>query len=721
MFRSMNRILRWTKGYHRRLYLGSLCSFLATWAAAGPVVLAAWALGLVIESAQEGTALDARLPWLCLGGIILLIVLRFVCAYWKNRLQESIGTERAAQQRLELGDLLKRVSLGYFSKNNLGDILAALTTELSTLELQSMKMVDAVINGYLQVLVIVLCMAFFCPEAALVAVVGVLLSAFALRGIGRQSARTAPVGHRAQEALSGAAIEYIHGLSVVKSFGQEGVSSQRFFEACRANKDIRIKNEFGFVPWNCLHLFSLKAAAVGLVLTAGWQTMNGTLELPVLLMAAMFSFTIFGSVESINDAAHILSVTDSVLDRLEELEGTELPDQDGKDISLEHYDICFDHVSFGYGTREVIHDVSFQLPQNSATAIVGPSGSGKSTLCALLARFYDVDQGRITVGGYDIRKMTCDSLLRNIAMVFQNVYLFHDTIRNNIRFGRPDAAEEDVIAAAKAARCHDFIMALPQGYDTMVGEGGSNLSGGEKQRISIARCLLKDAPIIILDEATASVTNADTKQRVDKERQTCHAGVEEPKHWRDEDERKLDGLGNARHKAGETSGEQNALNLGLVLGQSAAIHRVAGSGQTKDHERMRALGKEARCHTHDVHIGIRLHKERVEDVERTRDLLAVDHRGAANGREADKLVQDVVQARGDKQTLEEAVDESTKRTSSLDEVTECVDEHAEDGPDKVHHDGDERNGHRNHDGHKPRTAEEAESCRQIILPQTADK
>ena len=147
MFQSMNRILRWTKGYHRRLYLGSLCSFLATWAAAGPVMLTAWALGLVIESAQEGTALDARLPWLCLGGIILLIVLRFVCAYWKNRLQECIGTERAAQQRLELGDLLKRVSLGYFSKNNLGDILAALTAELSTLELQSMKMVDAVING----------------------------------------------------------------------------------------------------------------------------------------------------------------------------------------------------------------------------------------------------------------------------------------------------------------------------------------------------------------------------------------------------------------------------------------------------------------------------------------------------------------------------------------------------------------------------------------------
>ena len=505
MFHSVGRIMRWAGAYRKRMVLGFVCSFFATWCTAGPVVLAAWALGQLIVDAWGEERLSPHLPWLCLGGIVVLILLRFFFTYWKNRLQESIGTERAAEQRMELGNVLKRVSLGYFAKNDLGDILAALTTELSTLELQSMKMVDAVVNGYIQVAVILLCVAFFCPPAALAALIGVLVSAFALRGIGRQSARTAPVSHRAQEALSGAAIEYIHGLPVVKSFGQDGVSVQRFREACRANKAIRIKNEFGFVPWNCLHLFALRAASVGLVLTAGWQALAGALPLQYFLMIALFSFTIFGSVEAINDAAHILSVTDSVLDRLEELEGTELPDQDGKDISLEHYDICFDHVSFGYGTREVIHNVSFQLPQNSATAIVGPSGSGKSTLCALLARFYDVDQGRITVGGYDIRKMTCDSLLRNIAMVFQNVYLFHDTIRNNIRFGRPDAAEEDVIAAAKAARCHDFIMALPQGYDTIVGEGGSNLSGGEKQRISIARCLLKDAPIIILDEATASV------------------------------------------------------------------------------------------------------------------------------------------------------------------------------------------------------------------------
>ena len=266
-----------------------------------------------------GERLSPHLPWLCLGGIVVLILLRFFFTYWKNRLQESIGTERAAEQRMELGNVLKRVSLGYFAKNDLGDILAALTTELSTLELQSMKMVDAVVNGYIQVAVILLCVAFFCPPAALAALIGVLVSAFALRGIGRQSARTAPVSHRAQEALSGAAIEYIHGLPVVKSFGQDGVSVQRFREACRANKAIRIKNEFGFVPWNCLHLFALRAASVGLVLTAGWQALAGALPLQYFLMIALFSFTIFGSVEAINDAAHILSVTDSVLDRLEEL------------------------------------------------------------------------------------------------------------------------------------------------------------------------------------------------------------------------------------------------------------------------------------------------------------------------------------------------------------------------------------------------------------------
>ena len=232
---------------------------------------------------------------------------------------------------------------------------------------------------------------------------------------------------------------------------------------------------------------------------------EGQMSISVFLMFVLFSFVLFGSVENINDAAHTLGVIDSAMNKLEALENVNYIDQDGTDIKPATYDIEFRDVSFGYDSRIVLHDLNFKIPQNSTTAIVGPSGSGKSTLCNLIARFYDVNSGTITVGGTDIRRFTCDSLLKNISMVFQNVYLFRDTIKNNIKFGSPDATDEQIIAAAKAARCHDFIMALPDGYDTVIGEGGSSLSGGEKQRISIARAMLKDAPIVILDEATASI------------------------------------------------------------------------------------------------------------------------------------------------------------------------------------------------------------------------
>ena len=222
-------------------------------------------------------------------------------------------------------------------------------------------------------------------------------------------------------------------------------------------------------------------------------------------MFVLFSFVMFGSVENINEAAHTLGVVDSAMNKLEALENAEYIDQDGTDIQPASYDIEFKDVSFGYDKRVILHDLNFKIQQNTTTAIVGPSGSGKSTLCSLIARFYDVDSGSITFGGTDIREYTCDSLLKNISMVFQNVYLFRDTVRNNIRFGSPGATDEQIIAAAKAAHCHDFIMDLPDGYDTVIGEGGSSLSGGEKQRISIARAMLKDAPVVILDEATASV------------------------------------------------------------------------------------------------------------------------------------------------------------------------------------------------------------------------
>ena len=224
-----------------------------------------------------------------------------------------------------------------------------------------------------------------------------------------------------------------------------------------------------------------------------------------MLMFVFFSFSIFSGLEPISDSAHTLGVIDDAMDQLDALRAHNYIDADGKDVKLNRYDIEFKNVSFGYDSRTVLKNVSFQIPEKRATAIVGPSGSGKTTICSLIARFYDPQSGSITIGGHDLREFTCDSLLKNISMVFQNVYLFHDTVRANILFGRPDATEAEMIEAAQKARCHEFITALPQGYDTVIGEGGGTLSGGEKQRISIARAILKNAPIIILDEATASI------------------------------------------------------------------------------------------------------------------------------------------------------------------------------------------------------------------------
>lgn len=200
-----------------------------------------------------------------------------------------------------------------------------------------------------------------------------------------------------------------------------------------------------------------------------------------------------------------MELIESTFEKLDKIEKAKFIDENGKDKKPDNFNITFNDVSFGYNRWTVLENVSFDIPEKTTTAIVGPSGSGKTTICSLLARFYDVNSGAITIGNMDIRELTCDSLLSNISMVFQNVYLFHDTILNNIRFGNPDADMKEVIRAAKEAQCHAFITALPDGYNTLVGEGGSSLSGGEKQRISIARAILKDAPIIILDEATASV------------------------------------------------------------------------------------------------------------------------------------------------------------------------------------------------------------------------
>ena len=505
MFKTVKRIIDWCGEFKGKLYLGFVMTFLSHIFTAMPLALAAYTVGLLMESAKGKTAFDTSWIWKSILIQIVLVFFRFLFDYFRARLQEPISYQLTARDRLAVGDALKRVSLGYFGQVSTGNILSSITTGLSMLENMGIRMIDNFVGGYLNFAVIFVCLAVFSPQTALIALAAAVLSLCFMLLISHYSKKNAPVEAQANKDMTGAVIEYARGLAVVKSFGKGGASMAAVKKAIDDSKKIHIKIEWGYVPGNALHLLALKCGSVGIAMAAMLTCLAGGMNFSVMLMLVFFSFSIFASLEPISDSAHTLGVIDDAMDQLDALKSESLIDADGRDIPLTHYDIAFQNVSFGYDTRRVLQDVSFQIPEKTSTAIVGPSGSGKTTICSLLARFYDPQNGRITVGGHDLKEFTCDSLLSNISMVFQNVYLFHDTIRANICFGKPDATEEEMIEAAKKARCHDFIMALPNGYDTVVGERGGTLSGGEKQRVSIARAILKNAPIIILDEATASI------------------------------------------------------------------------------------------------------------------------------------------------------------------------------------------------------------------------
>ena len=505
MFKTVKRIIDWCGEFRGKLYLGFVMTFFSHIFTAMPLALAAYTIGGLIEAQQSNTAFDTSWIWKSIVIQIVLVFFRFLFDYFRARLQEPISYQLTARDRLAVGDALKRVFLGYFGQVSTGNILSSITTGLSTLEGMGIRMIDNFVGGYLNFLVIFIGLAACSPVTALIALAAALLSICFMLIISHYSRVNSPVEAQANRDMTGAVIEYARGLAVVKSFGKTGASMESVTNAVRGSKKIHLKIEWGYIPGNALHLLALKCGSVGLAMAAALQCMRGDMSFSMMLMFVFFSFSIFASLEPISDSAHTLGVIDDAMDQLDALKGENFIDADGRDIRLSNYNIEFRNVDFGYDSRKILKNVSFSIPEKTSTAIVGPSGSGKTTICSLIARFYDPQSGSITVGGHDLHEFTCDSLLSNISMVFQNVYLFNDTIRANICFGKPDATEEEMIEAAKKARCHDFIMALPNGYDTVIGEGGGTLSGGEKQRISIARAILKNAPVIILDEATASI------------------------------------------------------------------------------------------------------------------------------------------------------------------------------------------------------------------------
>lgn len=501
MFRITFKILNWVSPYKTRMILGFIMSFLNAIFIALPIFLASQIFNNVVSH----KSIYGKDIFNVVIIMIILVLGRFITAYLKSKNQESIAYEMSANERLNIGNKLKNVPLGYFNTHHSNELTTIVTTDLTFLENFAMKMVDIVINGYILISVLILSLLVVSWQVALLACIGVLLSFLTIQLLENKSKKNAPTYHYAQNQLIEKVVEVIRGIQVIKSFSKENASLRSFNRAVNESKRVNTKIEMQYIPFNLLHLLSLKVTSILIVLVACLLFIHNSIDLPTFIMISIFSFVIFDSVENINSAAHVLEIIDMTLEDIEKIKSAPELDKKGKDLTIENDDIAFENVNFSYDDKQVIKNVSFDIAANTSTAIVGPSGSGKSTLCHLLLRFYDVNDGFIRIGGIDIKDLKLSSLMSQISAVFQKVYLFNDTIENNILFGNPDATEEEVIRAAKQACCHDFIMKLPDGYKTVLHEKGNNLSGGERQRISIAREILKDAPIIILDEATASI------------------------------------------------------------------------------------------------------------------------------------------------------------------------------------------------------------------------
>ena len=447
---------------------------------------------------------DLRI-WPVIGVMVVSVVGRAACSYWSTNAETETGYFMVAEKRIHIGDRLRYIPMGYFNDNSLGNITAVVPTTLSDVENNAARCLVSVIGGFLNTLGLCLGLTVADWRLGLLAIAGILAYLGVTELSQRAMLKTGPARQHAQMNLVEAVLEYIQGMSVVKSYGLDKDSGQAVQRTVDESCDKALSLEKSVVPWMGLRQVVVRVFSVAIAVCALAFYSGGTLSLARCLLMLVASFMLYAELESAGNMADNLQMLGASMDKANSIDDTPVMDIDGAELTPADTSVEFQDVSFAYGDRTILDHVSLTVPSGSITAVVGPSGGGKTTLCNLIARFWDVQSGKITVGGYDVREYKLDSLMKNISMVFQSVYLFNDTVENNIKFGRPDATHEQVVAAARAACCHDFIMALPDGYDTVLGEGGGSLSGGEKQRISIARAMLKDAPIVILDEATASV------------------------------------------------------------------------------------------------------------------------------------------------------------------------------------------------------------------------
>lgn len=494
------KIWKLSEKRHSSLVRGLVISFIRSVFGLTQIFAIMLAIEVLMGKAQADWAVKV-----IIGLTVVCVVGNFVTSYLEQISTMETGFFMTGDARVGVGNKLRKVPLGFFNQTVSGKVVATLTTTLTGMETAAPMVMIGVISGLFSTAALFIFMMFYDWRIGLVSGAGMVVYLLVVNWQMKVSRDNAGPREEAQTKLTESALTFLQGIKVMKAFSfKKGDDKLKdaIDGSCKANLDLtRVSMPSQVISFLVIAVFE----SIILIYSLYLCFVKGDIDLVKTVILMIFSFMVYASLNQAGSMLSMIGLLDTCLTEITKIQNADQLEEREPMEDAKGQEIVFDQVDFSYDDHKVLKNISTTIKEKSLTAVIGPSGSGKTTLCQLIPRFRDIDSGKITIGGADITHMDYEHLMSKIAMVFQNVYLFEDTILNNIRFGKPDATLEEVRAAAKAARCDDFIMALPKGYDILVEEGGSNLSGGEKQRISIARAMIKDADIIILDEATSAL------------------------------------------------------------------------------------------------------------------------------------------------------------------------------------------------------------------------
>ena len=506
MLKTVYKFLELMKAQRRKLYLSFLFNFLDGIFIMIPLVIAYYMVASIPELNKNATRqLDEKSLIFCIAAMAVTIICRIILRYATMRLRSGAGYEAICEKRISLGSHLKRASMGFFSKKNQGDLISTITSDAAFLEIEGIGVIEKAATG-IPSLVIGLIFLFCVDYRIFIFSVLLLIPAwYAYRRLASTQDRLNINRQKFIGTVTEETVEFVHGIHILKSCQTEKQHETKIMQIFERLQDESIRNELSHLFPIALFQFWFRAITAGTIFLAGMFFLLNDIDYMRLFLLTLSSFGLFQGIEGMGIFSIFAKMTAQSLKRMDIIDNIPVMSDISGEEELNQFDISYENVSFAYDSTPVLKGISFNIPEKTTTALVGLSGSGKTTIINLLGRFWDAQQGKIKIGGKEIQNLSYEYLLRNLSFVFQDVMLFQDSILNNIRIGKPSACLDEVVEAAKKAGCHDFITALPDGYDTVLGEGGSTLSGGEKQRIAIARALIKDAPIVLLDEVTANI------------------------------------------------------------------------------------------------------------------------------------------------------------------------------------------------------------------------